>query len=46
MGGQFAEWLYQKLESLQKKPAKNLYNSEVREDLQTLEPTGDIPNRQ
>lgn len=46
MGGQFAEWLYQKLESLQKKPATILYNSAVREDLQTLEPTGDIPNRQ
>ena len=32
-----AEWLYEKLEHMNKKPNQILYNSAVREDLQTLE---------
>lgn len=46
MGGKFANWLYQRLEFMQKKPTGILYNSTVREDLQTLEPTGNISGRQ
>ena len=46
MGGQFANWLYQKLESMQKKPTGILYNSAVREDLQTLEPASNTLSRQ
>ena len=46
MGGKFANWLYQKLESMQKKPTGILYNSTVREDLQTLEPAGNTSGRQ
>lgn len=42
----FAGWLYSKLEAMQKKPDIILYNSAVREDLQTLEPAGDTPKRQ
>lgn len=40
MGERFAQWLYRRLESLPRKPDKLLYNSAVREDLQTLEPAG------
>lgn len=46
MGGKFANWLYQKLESMQKKPTGILYNSTVREDLQTLEPADNTSGRQ
>lgn len=46
MGDRFAGWLYGKLETMQKKPDKILYNSAVREDLQALEPAGDTPKRQ
>ncbi len=46
MGGKFANWLYQKLEFIQKKPTRILYNSAVREDLQTLEPACNISGRQ
>ena len=41
-----AEWLYEKLEHMNKKPNQILYNSAVREDLQTLEPAGNTPKRQ
>ena len=40
-----AEWLYEKLEHMNKKPNQILYNSAVREDLQTLEPAGNTPKR-
>ncbi|MDE6620618.1 MAG: hypothetical protein K2K74_09070, partial [Lachnospiraceae bacterium] len=46
MNDVFARWLYDKLEAMHKKPDHILYNSAVREDLQTLEPTGDTPKRQ
>lgn len=46
MGERFARWLYHRLEQMQKKPDRILYNSAVREDLQALEPAGDIPARQ
>lgn len=46
MGERFARWLYQKLERMPRKPSKILYNSAVREDLQTLEPAGDTAGRQ
>lgn len=46
MGNRFAGWLYARLEAMQKKPEKILYNSAVRENLQTLEPAGDTPKRQ
>ena len=42
----FAGWLYARLEAMQRKPDKILYNSAVREDLQTLEPAGDTQARQ
>ena len=42
----WAEWLYCKLETMQKKPGKILYNNAVRADLQTLEPAGDTLGRQ
>lgn len=42
----FAGWLYARLEAMQRKPDKILYNSVVREDLQTLEPAGDTQARQ
>ena len=41
-----AKWLYSKLEAMQKKPDRILYNSAVREDLQALEPASDTPKRQ
>lgn len=46
MGERFARWLYQKLERMPRKPSKILYNSAVREDLQTLEPAGNTTMRQ
>ena len=46
MGERFAQWLYRRLESLPRKPDKLLYNSAVREDLQTLEPAGNTTMRQ
>jgi len=46
VGEKLAGWLYSKLEAMQKKPDRILYNSTVREDLQTLEPAGDTPKRQ
>lgn len=46
MGNKIAKWLYHKLEAMPRKPDKILYNSAVREDLQTLEPAGDTPKRQ
>lgn len=46
MGERFAQWLYRRLESLPRKPDKILYNSAVREDLQTLEPAGNTIMRQ
>ena len=46
MGERLAQWLYQRLESLPRKPDKLLYNSAVREDLQTLEPAGNTTMRQ
>ncbi len=42
----FAEFIYNRLERMSKKPDKILYNSSVREALQTLEPTGDTSVRQ
>lgn len=46
MGEHLAEWLYCKLEKMQRKPEKILYNNAVRTDLQTLEPVGDTLGRQ
>lgn len=46
MGDRFAGWLYTRLEAMLKKPERILYNSAVRENLQTLEPAGDIAKRQ
>lgn len=46
MGDKLAKWLYHKMETMQKKPDKILYNNAVREDLQTLEPAGNTPKRQ
>lgn len=46
MGDRFAGWLYSRLEAMQRKPDKILYDSAVREALQTLEPAGDTPKRQ
>lgn len=46
MGDQLGKWLYHKLENMQKKPDRILYNGAVREDLQTLEPAGDTARRQ
>lgn len=46
MGDRFAGWLYTRLEAMQKKPERILYNSAVRENLQTLEPAGDTAKRQ
>lgn len=46
MGDRLARWLYARLEAMQKKPDKILYNSAVREDLQTLEPAGNTQQRQ
>lgn len=46
MGDKLARWLYSRLETMQKKPDKILYNCAVREDLQTLEPAGDTAKRQ
>ena len=42
----FAEFIYNRLEGMPKKPDKILYDSSVREALQTLEPTGDTQRRQ
>lgn len=41
-----ARRLYARLEAMQKKPDKILYNSAVHKDLQTLEPAGDTAKRQ
>lgn len=46
MGDRFAGWLYTRLEAMRKKTERILYNSAVRENLQTLEPAGDIAKRQ
>ncbi|MEZ3461272.1 MAG: type II secretion system F family protein [Lachnospiraceae bacterium] len=46
VGDRFAGWLYTRLEAMRKKPERILYNSAVRENLQTLEPAGDIAKRQ
>lgn len=46
IGEKIAKWLYGILESMKKKPDRILYNTVVREDLQTLEPTGDTAKRQ
>ncbi|MDE7476565.1 MAG: type II secretion system F family protein [Lachnospiraceae bacterium] len=46
MGDKLAKWLYHRMETMQKKPDKILYNNAVREDLQTIEPAGDTPRRQ
>jgi hypothetical protein len=46
MGGRLAKWLYHKMEHMKNKPDKILYNSTVREDLQTLEPVGNTQQRQ
>ncbi|MDE7417736.1 MAG: type II secretion system F family protein [Lachnospiraceae bacterium] len=46
MDDRLARWLYSRLEAMQKKPNWILYNSTVREDLQTLEPAGDTAKRQ
>ena len=46
MGGKLAIWMYHKMECMKKKPDKILYNSTVREDLQTLEPAGNTQQRQ
>lgn len=46
MGGKLARWLYARLEAMQRKPDRILYDSAVREDLQTLEPVGDVAKRQ
>ncbi len=46
MGDRFAGWLYTRLEAMRKKPERILYNSAVRENLQTLEPAGDVAKRQ
>lgn len=46
MGDRFAGWLYTRLEAMRKKPERILYNSAVRENLQTLEPAGDTAKRQ
>ena len=46
MDDRLAKWLYSRLEAMQKKPDRILYDSAVREDLQTLEPAGDTPKRQ
>ena len=45
MGGRLAKWLYHKMEHMKNKPYKILYNSTVREDLQTLEPVGNTQQR-
>lgn len=41
-----ARWIYGWLESMHRKPVGILYDDGVRQDLQTLEPTGDTPRRQ
>ena len=41
-----ARWIYNRLEGMRRKPVGILYNSAVREDLQTLEPVGNIAGRQ
>lgn len=46
MVDRLAGWMYSRLESMQKKPDRILYNSTVREDLQTLEPAADATERQ
>lgn len=46
MGDKLARWLYARLETMQKKPDKILYDRTIREDLQTLEPVGDTAKRQ
>ena len=46
MDDRLARWLYSRLEAMQKKPDWILYNSTIREDLQTLEPVGDTAKRQ
>ena len=46
MGNLLAKWLYGRLERMHRKPDRILYNSAVREDLQTLEPAGNTQERQ
>lgn len=46
MGDKLAGWLYARLEAMQKKPDKILYNRAVREDLQALDPAGNVQQRQ
>lgn len=46
MGDKMAQWLYSLLENMNKRPEAVLYNSKIREDLQTLEPAGNTPKRQ
>ncbi|MDE7201885.1 MAG: type II secretion system F family protein [Lachnospiraceae bacterium] len=46
MDDRLARWLYSRLEAMQKKPNWILYNSTIREDLQTLEPAGDTAKQQ
>lgn len=46
IGEKLAWWLYHRLERMPRKPDKLLYDSAVREDLQTLEPAGDTAVRQ
>lgn len=46
VGDKLAGWLYHKLEAMQRKPDKLLYNNAVRQDLQTLNPAGDVQKRQ
>ncbi|MDE7184318.1 MAG: type II secretion system F family protein [Lachnospiraceae bacterium] len=46
IGERLARWLYHRLERMPRKPDRLLYNSAVREDLQTLEPAGDTAVRQ
>ena len=41
-----AEWIYNRLDKMSKKPNKILYDGTVHEALQALEPTGDAQKRQ
>lgn len=46
MGDKLAHWLYETLENMSKRPDIILYNSKVRQDIQTLEPAGNTQKRQ
>jgi len=46
VGDKLAGWIYARLEAMQKKPDKILYNRVIREDLQTLDPAGNTQQRQ